>query len=358
MYKTIPAVFAVEDTYQIMVRTDEEALVWVEIGDQCFYDHSNGILRSNTTIHRITIPSALLDKTGQYTVCKRLMVERKPYHTETGDVSQKVYDFYPVRGDKIRAYHIADSHKMIEEAVRAAHAFGKIDFLILNGYISNYSKNLEDFDDVYELCGRITQGNIPVVFARGNHDMRGKCAEFLGDFTPVSNGKSYYTVRLGGFFAIILDCGEDKADSHEEYGNTICCHAYREDETKFLEQVIKSPEYLDENIFCRAVIVHIPFVWKENEPFDIENDIYNKWTEMLCSDIKPNIIMAGHMHKISIGNPGDDRDYRGQPCPIAVLSEVEYEKYFAGAGIEFNRNGKIKITVTDSKGKIRDTYNI
>lgn len=49
MYKTIPAVFAVEDTYQIMVRTDEEALVWVEIGDQCFYDHSNGILRSNTT---------------------------------------------------------------------------------------------------------------------------------------------------------------------------------------------------------------------------------------------------------------------------------------------------------------------
>lgn len=33
MYKTIPAVFAVEDTYQIMVRTDEEALVWVEIGD-------------------------------------------------------------------------------------------------------------------------------------------------------------------------------------------------------------------------------------------------------------------------------------------------------------------------------------
>ena len=113
MYKTIPAVFAVEDTYQIMLRTEEKSFVWVKIGDQCFYDNSNGILRSNTAIHRITVPSALLDKTGKYTVYKRLLVERKPYYTETGEISQKVYDFYPVRGDKIRAYHIADAHNMI-----------------------------------------------------------------------------------------------------------------------------------------------------------------------------------------------------------------------------------------------------
>ena len=358
MYKTIPAVFAVEDTYQIMVRTEEKSFVWVKIGDQCFYDHSNGILRSNTTIHRITVPSALLDKTGKYTVYKRLLVERKPYYTETGEISQKVYDFYPVRGDKIRAYHIADAHNMIEEPVRAAQTYGKIDFLILNGDIANSSEKLEDFDNVYELCGRITHGNIPVVFARGNHDMRGEYAEYLEYFTPVSNGKSYYTVRLGDFFAIILDCGEDKADDHEEYGNTICCRTYREEETNFIKQVIKSAEYSDKNIFCRAVIVHNPFVWKEQEPFDIEDDIYNKWTEMLRSDIRPDIIISGHIHKISIGNPGDDRDYRGQPCPIAVLSEIDYKGYFAGAGIEFNRNGKINITVTDSKGKIRDTYNI
>lgn len=358
MYKTIPAVFAVEDTYQIMVRTEEKSFVWVKIGDQCFYDHSNGILRSNTTIHRITVPSTLLDKTGQYTVYKRLLIERKPYYTETGEISQKVYDFYPVKGDKIRAYHIADAHNMIEEPVRAAQTYGKIDFLILNGDIASSSDQLEDFDNVYELCGRITHGNIPVVFARGNHDMRGKCAEYLEYFTPVSNGKSYYTVRLGDFFAIILDCGEDKADDNAEYGNTICCHAYREEETGFLEQVMKSAEYWDKSLFCRAVIVHNPFIWQDKEPFDIENDIYNKWTQLLCGDISPDIIISGHTHKISIGNPGDERDYRGQPCPIAVLSELEYEKYFAGAGIEFNRNGKINITVTDSKGQIRDTYNI
>ena len=121
---------------------------------------------------------------------------------------------------------------------------------------------------------------------------------------------------------------------------------------------MKSAEYLDKSIFCRAVIVHNPFIWQDKEPFDIENDIYNKWTQLLCGDISPNIIISGHIHKISIGNPGDERDYRGQPCPIAVLSELEYEKYFAGAGIEFNRNGKINKTVTDSKGQIRDTYNI
>ena len=75
MYKSIPAVFAVEDTYQIMVRTEEKSFVWVKIGDQCFYDHSNGILRSNTTIHRITVLSALLDKTGKYTVYKIIIFQ-------------------------------------------------------------------------------------------------------------------------------------------------------------------------------------------------------------------------------------------------------------------------------------------
>ena len=44
------------------------------------------------------------------------------------------FDFIPVSGENIRAYHIADAHNRIEEPIAAVHTYekeyGKIDFLI------------------------------------------------------------------------------------------------------------------------------------------------------------------------------------------------------------------------------------
>ena len=45
-FKTAPAVFAVGNEYQIMVPVKSELLFWVSVGDQAFYDHINGIMRS------------------------------------------------------------------------------------------------------------------------------------------------------------------------------------------------------------------------------------------------------------------------------------------------------------------------
>ena len=38
MLKTAPAVFAAADTYQIMVETKQEALFWVKVGDEEYFD--------------------------------------------------------------------------------------------------------------------------------------------------------------------------------------------------------------------------------------------------------------------------------------------------------------------------------
>lgn len=122
----------------------------------------------------------------------------------------------------------------------AGKAFGAIDFLILNGDIIDHSGSVENFDEIYEIIEELTGGSIPVVFSRGNHDLRGVCAEKLAEYTPVDNGNSYYTFTLGSIWGILLDCGEDKIDAHPEYGNTVCCHAFREEETEYLKQVIEN----------------------------------------------------------------------------------------------------------------------
>ena len=64
MLKTAPAVFAVENTYQILVQIQAECLMWVQVGDTCYYDESNGILRSLSELHRVTVPMAELERIG------------------------------------------------------------------------------------------------------------------------------------------------------------------------------------------------------------------------------------------------------------------------------------------------------
>ena len=82
-FKTCPAVFAVGTDYQIMVPVKSDVLFWVTINGKDYFDHSNGIIRSSTRLHRVTVPSAELDRAGEYTVSYRKIIDRKPYFPET-----------------------------------------------------------------------------------------------------------------------------------------------------------------------------------------------------------------------------------------------------------------------------------
>ena len=164
-FLTTPIVYAVGKNYQIMVPVSCETVMWVKIGDQCFYDDSNGILRSACSTHRMTVPAHLLDKEKKYTVCYRVINERKPYFTDAGDLLFYESAFRPVENEPVHIYHIADAHNRILEPVAAGSYFGnKLDLLILNGDIPNHSGKIEYFTAIHEIASQLTNGEIPVVF--------------------------------------------------------------------------------------------------------------------------------------------------------------------------------------------------
>lgn len=361
MIKTTPAVFAAGDEYQIFVPVNISCLMWVKVGGETYYDDSNGILRSATDIHKVTVPMEALDEAGKYTLCLRAVTERKPYFSETGEAVEKEFPFYPVKGERITAYEIADAHNTVGLVLDAYYKFrdeiGKADFLILNGDVPAHCDKGSDFDVVFKLIEGVTGGSIPVVFARGNHDTRGTTAEIFENYTPTYNGKTYFTTKLGNLWMIILDCGEDKADSNEEYGNTNCFSAFRKRETKFVEKVAAERTFDGEGIAFKAVICHAPFTRKNNPPFDIEEDTYKYWAKLLREEIKPDVMICGHTHKLSVDETGGEKDAFGQPCTVVVGSEINFkEGKYAGAGFIFE-NGKIKVVFND-KEKILNTYDI
>ena len=351
-----PAVFAVNDEYQILVPVESCSLMWVRVGDRCFYDDSNGVLRSETRIHRMTVPRQLLDTARWYTVCERQLPKRKAYFSKPKPVEETTYPFCPVPDTGARAYLMSDAHCRTAEPIRAAKAFGDFDFLLFNGDMPENSDHAEHFDTIFEIADALVGGTKPIVFARGNHDLRGILAERYTEYTPNADGRSYYTFRLGSIWGVVLDCGEDKTDDHEEYGGTICCSAFRARETAFLERVCAEQAYLADGIRTRVVLVHHPFTFLPGDPFNIELSLYTHWGKLLREHIRPDVMLCGHLHTLGVHEPGGAFDHLGQPCTVVVAGKPG-DGWFSGAGIVFG-DGQITVQFTDSDGKTSSVYTI
>ena len=151
---------------------------------------------------------------------------------------------------------------------------------------------------------------------------------------------------------MILDCGEDKEDGCAAYGHTICCHQFRQRQVGFLNKLIanKDREYAANGVEHRLVISHIPFTKLHREPFNIEGDIYTEWARLLREEIKPDLMLCGHVHQIGVWEVGGPKDTFGQPCPVVVGARPEKER-FLGCGLTFGGDA-ITVTFTDSTGAV------
>ena len=355
IFETAPVVYAVRDRYIIIVPVNAECVMWVRVGDKEYYDESNGILRSATVTHKIEFPMEELDRAGAYTVCFRRVFERHSYYSKLGDVETYENTFRPVTGDSVNVYHIADAHDRVTAPVSCAGYFGDaLDLLLLNGDICDNSGKEEGGLPMHRIAAGVTKGQIPVVFARGNHDTRGKYAERLANHTPTDNGTSYYSVRLGKLWMLVLDCGEDKLDDQIEYGHTICCHAFRKRETAFLEEIVRNAEseYAADGVEYRLVMAHNPFTENPRELFNIEVDTYTYWAKLLKEHVKPNLMVCGHTHGCYITHEGDPRDNKGVPCPVVVGAKpMKDRETFLAAALRFTPS-QIEVRFTNEKKEV------
>ncbi len=323
-----PSVFAVGSNYLICVCMNVEATVCVKIGDRVFFDSSNGILRSKKYLHMVEVPQKILDEHKKYTIVLREFIERKPYFPNYCEPIEYAVAFKPcVDKEEIKLCYVSDTHGRTEKPAKAAAYFGtELDALVLGGDIADHSGNIENFKTLFILAGKITGGRIPCIFTRGNHDLRGQCAEMLADYTPTDGGKSYYTVRIGSIWALVLDCGEDKDDRNDEYGYTVACHDFRLRETDFIKKVIenKACEYENDGVKYKLLMSHVPFAQRYEAPFNPEEEIYTEWCRLCREHIKPNLWLTGHRHIAKIVRRGEKDDDFGQPCECVVGSAPDF----------------------------------
>ena len=175
-----PVVYAVEDTYQIVFSTNHPATAWVEIDGEAYYDLFAGSMKSKDTVHKITVPQEKLDAAKAYSIHAEKMIYRGPFGGFKGKEISKSYTFHPVNtADGLVYYTMTDVHHARTGAVAAAKSVENLDFLVILGDSVGMTEYEKDAQFSNLLAHDVTGGQIPVVYARGNHEIKGAYAEVL-----------------------------------------------------------------------------------------------------------------------------------------------------------------------------------
>ena len=96
--------FVINDEYEILVITQKNGLISVEIGGSIYYPENSGVLYSERNFAKIRVPQSLLDKSKKYTVVYRETINRKAYFSQFGNEKRREFNFKPLeKTDDIKA---------------------------------------------------------------------------------------------------------------------------------------------------------------------------------------------------------------------------------------------------------------
>lgn len=294
-------VYAVEDEYQIVFSTSDNSLTWVEVNGKEYYDLYAGSMKSKDLVHKISVPMNVLDNSKSYTICAQQLIYRGPFGAYKGKVIKKDYNFKPVdTSDGIDYYTVSDIHESFNGAIKAASYHKNLDFLVVLGDTVSMVEYHENANATNYVANKITGGEIPVIYARGNHEIKGEYAEDLYKYVGSKNQKFYYTFSLGkDIKGVVLDIGEDHDDDWWEYFDSAKFDLYRDEQTLLLKKLVEEDFFKDTKY--KIVVSHIPVTFV-NARHNHEK-YKNEWTSLI-NKLNIDISLSGHQHDITIFEPG------------------------------------------------------
>ncbi|MDF2673678.1 MAG: Calcineurin-like phosphoesterase [Clostridiales bacterium] len=265
---------------------------------------TNGIVDANTKIHKVIIPANNLNE-SVYRVGSTKISDYFQNNVEYGNTS--VSDFKKFTNyqnkDNITFYVLNDVHEN-RDIYKRFLSGDDYDFVVLNGDTVNSFDNKDIIiNELLKPLSEYTKGIKPVYIVRGNHETRGAAQVELMKYTAFPGSSYYYTFKIGPVYAVVLDSGEDKLDSHEEYGGLANFKEYREKETAWLEKLSETEEY--KNAIFKIAFIHIPL-----NSYDADNsylkDYQEKWTNIL-NNMKIDMVFSGHTHAPEVINADNTR---------------------------------------------------
>lgn len=230
-------------TYSVVFATNSNGTGYVEYKydgkDYLVYDENEGRLNCNSKIHTVSVPKEhLID--NKYRIGSKRIIEDLSYGGRSGkNIVSDYYTFNIPTGSEQTYLTVSDWHSMNKKAFDAIDYVGDYNGIVLFGDASlglMFEDEIKEY--IVEFGGELSKGSMPVIFMRRNHETRGAEASRLSEYLGMDS--YYYTTSYGNFNFIALDSGEDKEDTHPEYGEMVNYSQYRQEMVEWLETLPKS----------------------------------------------------------------------------------------------------------------------
>lgn len=299
-----------EDTMTIRWITHTRCYSWVEYGespdklDQKAQRVNEGLIEANNTVQAITLKNLSPGKTYYYRVMSRNIDNFHPYKLKFGDTyAGDVFSFITPTEEKRTVEFLVfnDVHDRPETfpSLLKYQGESKPDFVFLNGDMFNWQEDENQLVDhlLKPLCNAFAS-HTPFIFSRGNHEARGRFARQIADYFDGKSRKFFYSFQRGPLYAIVLDSGEDKDDSHAEYAGLVCFDEYRLQQKEWLEKEIRKKAF--RNAKYRIVFSHIPFYNSGKGHGTLH--CREHWGPLLNKG-KVDLLISGHTHRHGIHPP-------------------------------------------------------
>lgn len=283
-FTSSPVVFDNGDAYSVVFTTNDNGTAYVEYEYQGesirVYDEDNGRKKAST-IHTITVPYEQLSG-NTYKVSSTRVIDELSYGGRSGKtIESESIAFNDNFGDNVNVLTVSDWHTHNKIAQETAAQLGEYNAVILLGDCAPgmmFKQEAEDY--LISFAAELTGGEMPVLFARGNHETRGREAGNLSSYIGYDN--FYYTAKLGNYDFIVFDSGEDKTDDHSEYGGMV---VYEQNRQKMVDW-LNSLENADHS--KTIALSHDKGICIEE---DLSQSAHHKLDELNVS-----LLVSGHYH--------------------------------------------------------------
>ena len=295
-----PVVYAVENEYQIVFSSSTNSSGYVVVNNKKYYDLYAGSQKSYEKVHKVSVPMEELDNAKEYSIYSLNYIYRGPFGAIKGNECSKTYKFKPVdTSDGLTYYSFSDIHMDLKGAKNAISMYDDYEFLVLNGDIISDVETYEDANYVNKVAYSLTKGEIPVIYARGNHEIKGKYSEQLYKFVGSKNQKFYYNFYFKDVYGIVLDMGEDHDDDWWEYYGSADFDSCRNEQVEFLKNEIVKNEFASYKYRLAVCHIPLPFINARHNHIESKKALVEQLNKMNI-----DMMLTGHQHELFIFEPG------------------------------------------------------
>src|SRR5690606_7822291 len=214
-----------------------DAIGWVELApddSSHFYREerpkhfaSSHGFKDVSTVHKVTLRGLEPGVKYRYRVYAQEVTSHVGTHVQYGQIAAtQVYQRAALTCTTSRPAQAEMSFAVINDIHGRnevmKHLLGQLDWpqtdlVFFNGDMANDLRSEEQlFAHYMDTATALFASEVPMYYARGNHETRGNFASTFPDYFPTTSGHLYYLFWRGPICFVVLDCGEDKPDSDIE----------------------------------------------------------------------------------------------------------------------------------------------